>query len=286
MKSNIINKYFSDTKVLYLMKREIREAYAQRGAKIFFVIVLLVPFLLSIIIPRLYINDSNQKIVNVVYGTVVRFIIPIGVSMLGIFAGSSINQELKSGSMNQLLVSPMRRWEIAVSKMLPTSLLSLAFVFTTLTGALIGGIKISPESFISILLISFLVGIAMSALGTVIALLVLNEKIFNGIFGFFIAISLNVSFGSGLRSLWSFNPDLAVLDIFPLLMPITPLMGMISSAFQIKEEYVKGEIDNRLFNDQLVFDDGVSIAFAILWFIIGIYCVTKIFSKISKWERY
>ena len=102
-----------------------------------------------------------------------KFMYPgvIGMSILftSIFAAISIIWDREFGFLKEVLVAPVARWAVAVGKSLGGATVALIQVAILICIAPLLGIALSPAIVIEMLLLGFLMGVAVTSLGVIVA---------------------------------------------------------------------------------------------------------------------
>jgi ABC-2 type transport system permease protein len=133
-----------------------------------------------------------------------EYVIPGLIAMILLFNGMqgslSMVYDRELGSMRVLLTSPMPRWFLLLSKLLSSTLLSLAQVYVFLLIAYAYGIELPPIGYLCVLPALLLSGMMLGGLGLLLSSMIKQLENFAGVMNFIIFPMFFTS--SALYPLW------------------------------------------------------------------------------------
>ncbi|MGQ4274066.1 ABC transporter permease [Terrihabitans sp. B22-R8] len=160
------------------------------------------------------------------------YITPGLVAMIQLFNGmqSSLSMvyDRETGSMRTLLVSPLPRWFLLLSKLIAGSAISIVQVYTFLAIAWFWGIEPPLIGYLTVLPALFLSGLMLGALGMLVSSLIKQLENFAGIMNFLIFPMFFAS--SALYPLWRVRESSPVLYWICELNPFTHAVEFIRFA--------------------------------------------------------
>jgi ABC-2 type transport system permease protein len=119
-----------------------------------------------------------------------QFMFPgiLGMSVLftSMFSAISIIWDREFGFLKEVLVAPVPRWAVALGKVLGGATVAVVQSTILIMLAPIAGIYLSPVMFIELVLICFLISVAMTSLGTAIAVRMRSMQSFQMIMNFLV----------------------------------------------------------------------------------------------------
>lgn len=117
--------------------------------------------------------NSGMRLTNAGSIDYIKFMYPgvIGMSILftSIFAAISIIWDREFGFLKEVLVAPVARWAVAVGKSLGGATVALVQVAILICIGPLVGISLSPAIVIEMLLLGFLMSVAVTSLGVIVA---------------------------------------------------------------------------------------------------------------------
>jgi ABC-2 type transport system permease protein len=160
------------------------------------------------------------------------YIVPGLVGMVQLFNGmqSSLSMvyDREMGSMRVLLVSPLPRWFLLVSKLVAGTLVSIVQAYAFLAIAYLYGVRIPTWGYVAVLPALFLTGLMLGSLGLLLSSLIRQLENFAGVMNFVIFPMFFIS--SALYPLWRIREASPLLADLALLNPFTHAVEMIRFA--------------------------------------------------------
>ena len=161
-----------------------------------------------------------------------EYVIPGLVAMILLFNGMqgslSMVYDRELGSMRVLLTSPMPRWFLLISKLLSSTLLSLAQVYVFLLIAWLYGIQLPPLGYLYVLPALLLSGMMLGGLGLLLSSMIKQLENFAGVMNFIIFPMFFTS--SALYPLWKVDEASPILRDICGLNPFTYAVDLIRFA--------------------------------------------------------
>lgn len=160
------------------------------------------------------------------------YIMPGLVGMVQLFNGmqSSLSMvyDREMGSMRVLLVSPLPRWFLLVSKLVAGTLVSIVQVYAFLFVAYVYGVRVPALGYLYVLPALFLTGLMLGSLGLLLSSMIRQLENFAGVMNFVIFPMFFVS--SALYPIWRLRESSPVLADVALANPFTHAVEMIRFA--------------------------------------------------------
>ncbi|MGP0063765.1 MAG: ABC transporter permease [Isosphaeraceae bacterium] len=149
-----------------------------------------------------------------------QFMFPgiLGMSVLftSMFSAMSIIWDREFGFLKEVLVAPVPRWAVAVGKVLGGATIAVFQSMIMVVLAPFAGIYPSPQMAVELLLLCFLIGVAMTSLGTAIAVRMRSMQSFQMIMNFLV---MPLYFLSG--AMFPLNSAPAWMQTLMVLNPLT-----------------------------------------------------------------
>ena len=160
------------------------------------------------------------------------YIIPGLIGMIQLFNGmqSSLSMvyDREMGSMRVLLVSPLPRWFLLVSKLMAGTLVSIVQVYAFLLIAYLYGIRVPAAGYVLVLPALFLAGLMLGSLGLLLSSVIRQLENFAGVMIFVIFPMFFLS--SALYPIWRIREASPLLADLAALNPFTHAVEMIRFA--------------------------------------------------------
>lgn len=160
------------------------------------------------------------------------YIIPGLIGMIQLFNGmqSSLSMvyDREMGSMRVLLVSPLPRWFLLVSKLMAGTLVSIVQVYAFLLIAYLYGIRVPAGGYVLVLPALFLAGLMLGSLGLLLSSVIRQLENFAGVMNFVIFPMFFLS--SALYPIWRIREASPLLADLAALNPFTHAVEMIRFA--------------------------------------------------------
>lgn len=160
------------------------------------------------------------------------YIIPGLIGMIQLFNGmqSSLSMvyDREMGSMRVLLVSPLPRWFLLVSKLMAGTLVSIVQVYAFLLIAYLYGIRVPAAGYVLVLPALFLAGLMLGSLGLLLSSVIRQLENFAGVMNFVIFPMFFLS--SALYPIWRIREASPLLADLAALNPFTHAVEMIRFA--------------------------------------------------------
>jgi ABC-2 type transport system permease protein len=160
------------------------------------------------------------------------YIIPGLIGMIQLFNGmqSSLSMvyDREMGSMRVLLVSPLPRWFLLVSKLMAGTLVSIVQVYAFLLIAHLYGIRLPAWGYVLVLPALFLTGLMLGSLGLLLSSFIRQLENFAGVMNFVIFPMFFVS--SALYPIWRIREASPLIADLASLNPFTHAVEMIRFA--------------------------------------------------------
>jgi ABC-2 type transport system permease protein len=169
-----------------------------------------------------------------------EYITPGLVAMIQLFNGmqSSLSMvyDREMGNMRILLVSPLPRWFILVSKLLAGTAVSVVQVYAYLLIAWLWGIEPPPLGYLTVLPALILAGMMLGSLGMLLSSMIKQLENFAGVMNFVIFPMFFAS--SALYPLWRVQETSPVLYVICQLNPFTYAVELIRFALYCQIDWI------------------------------------------------
>lgn len=164
------------------------------------------------------------------------YIVPGLIGMVQLFNGmqSSLSMvyDREMGSMRVLLVSPLPRWFLLISKLVAGTLVSIVQVYAFLVIAYIYGIQMPAWGYVLVLPALFLTGLMLGSLGLLLSSFIRQLENFAGVMNFVIFPMFFVS--SALYPLWRIREASPIIADLAAVNPFTYAVEMIRFALYLE----------------------------------------------------